>query len=253
MARKIFIISVIFLLGCTLIFLLLIKPKTANIEPDVSYSPTLAQTNPYKDNFDGFRVDWIEISDVSKLALYSNLDSKKSSKQLLSENNCKFLISAGFYNKDIKHIGLFVSEGKLKSKAIVDNFFDGFFYINKGYPQISLNPPGMAEFALQSGPVLLLNDKFLLKTYPNDDYARRILLGITRKGSVVFVVLYGDNKIVGPKLADIQSIIEKLESKSQIDFVDLINLDGGSHSTFITDTVSIPELSLIGGYFCVIF
>lgn len=240
---------VVFFLFCYILFMNTRQSSNPIVkEPEIYPSVT----QPTKNTFEGFRLDWIEIDDIEKIELYSNLHQKLTTSQILSDGKCKYLVSAGFYTKEDNHIGLFISNNETLSNSINDDFFDGYFYITNNHPVISLSEPKTANTALQSGPVVLVNNTFLDKNYPNDSFSRRIMVGTTRKGSVVFLVIYGDNKIVGPKLSETKKIIENLESRTSLDLVSLINLDGGSHSAFLTDTISIPELSIIGGYFCIL-
>jgi hypothetical protein len=51
-------------------------------------------------------------------------------------------------------------------------------------------------------------------------------------------------------LSELPDILQRLEDKAGLKFVDALNLDGGAHSVFVTDEVSLTELSLIGSYFC---
>jgi len=207
--------------------------------------------SPYKETIDGFRLNWVKVKDAGKISLHSNLAEKSTSGVLYEKNNCLYLVSAGFYNKENAHIGLFAEDFNAVSESVKNDFFDGYFYVEDNLAQISLSAPANARFAVQSGPVLMINNRFLIKNFTNDEYARRILVGVTKDKSVVFMTIFGDNKITGPKLADLKNIIAEVEESTQLDFTEVLNLDGGSHSAFISDEVAISEISTIGGYFCV--
>ncbi|KKQ87367.1 MAG: hypothetical protein UT10_C0007G0025 [Candidatus Woesebacteria bacterium GW2011_GWB1_38_8b] len=248
--KIIFVISLLFLsLSIGYYLFNNISTKNVNIDPSASNTPTLK--NPYENIFNGYEIDWIEIRNLESINLNSNLIKKLSSDEIYENKKCKYLISAGFYNKNDEHIGLFVEQGKLISDYIKDDFFNGFFYLKENKAYISLNNPKNPTIALQSGPVLMLNNRYLINNFVNEEFARRILVGLSNSGSVIFITIFAENKINGPKLSEIQGLFEKLEEKTQINIVDLINLDGGSHSAFFSDTNKIRELSTIGGYFCI--
>ena len=248
--KIIFVISLLFLSVSIGYYLFNnISTKNVKIDPSTSITPTII--NPYENIFNGYEIDWIEIRNLESINLNSNLVNKLSSDEIYENKKCKYLISAGFYNKEDKHIGLFVEHDKLISDYLKDDFFNGIFYLYENRAYISLSNPKNPTIALQSGPVFMLNNRYLINNFENEEYARRNLIGLSNSGSVIFITILAENKISGPKLSEIQGLIEKLEEKSQLNIVDLINLDGGSHSAFFSDTNKIRELSTIGGYFCI--
>jgi hypothetical protein len=84
------------------------------------------------------------------------------------------------------------------------------------------------------------------------DKSRRLIFAKTRNGSSVFIVIYDENNLIsGPNLPEIPLIIEKLENDLSFDFVDALNLDGGSHSLFYGTNSQLQEISKTGGFFCI--
>jgi hypothetical protein len=52
-------------------------------------------------------------------------------------------------------------------------------------------------------------------------------------------------------LSELPEIIENINNEKNLSLENVINLDGGAHSAFISDLVSLNEASPIGSYFCI--
>ena len=97
---------------------------------DVSVSPTMFQV-PTKSNSGNIKSVWLRVNDIGKLFLYSNLDEKTDSKSLSTKKSCAHLINGGFYDKENRHIGLFISEGATLQDSINSSLLNGYFSVSK--------------------------------------------------------------------------------------------------------------------------
>lgn len=197
---------------------------------------------------------WFTVSDIEKIALYSNLEREKTAKSLVSDNGCKNLVNAGFYTKEKRPIGFFVSGGKLTGSATNNQLFNGFFTADfNNEVRLSTDVPQEdLRWGLQSGPILIENGYPKTLKIKNDAQERRVIAGITEIGEIAFFVIYGKESLIqGPYLADLPGILVELEEKTGIKLQSAINLDGGTASAFYSDDLALPELTFIGSYFCV--
>lgn len=208
-----------------------------------TFSPSQSKNN----------VQYVTVRDTGKIILFSNLEEQFTSMEGKDTNGCIYLVSGGFYTQSAKFIGLFVTENKKLSDSITDPTFNGFFTIDSlGIPTITATSPENSRIALQSGPILYKDGKPLTLSLKNDENARRVVVTVNRLNQVTFIVFYNQNNpIDGPKLADLPKILDSLKKDTNLDFDNALNLDGGSHSAFITETVNLKEISSIGSYFCI--
>lgn len=227
-----------------------VKP-TATVD-EVSEIPVLSEKSTVDDNKD-YMSKFIEIDDTTLLSLESNLENNLSSSVFKEQFGCNSVINGGFFNTDKKHIGLFVASGKTLSKATKNNLFNGFFYIDNGQAKISYQIPNQSvETALQTGPILLSQSEPVSLNLKSDQYARRIVLAVNTKGNIIIAAFYlGNNMFNGPKLAELGELVKKMSDDYNLGLVDAINLDGGSHSVFWTDQITLKEVSTPGSYFCI--
>jgi len=198
-------------------------------------------------------ISYVTVRNIEKIELYSNLEEPKTSFDFKELNGCIYLTNGGFYGEDNKHIGLFVSKGNVISGASSSPTFNGFFSISKNKnASISYNEPQGPEYAVQSGPMLFANGEPLTLQIKNDERARRVVVAINRSGHVIFIVFYNPSQTFdGPLLSELPELLSDLKKNTNLDFEYAINLDGGAHSTFITDALKLSELSTAGGYFCI--
>jgi len=223
------------------------KPINENSSPE---TPTPA-TETYESS--DYKIVWIRVRDLDRIEFFANFNEKLDSKSLVQNNNCLHLVSGGFFTEEGKPIGLFISNGKVISNSIESTLFNGYFSISENgtVTTSSLTPPS-ARLAIQSGPILMQNSKKIGLKLERDELARRIVVASTKNNQVVFVAMYmRTNPILGPKLSEVPSIIEEINKNSTLEITDAINLDGGSHSAFLTDIVKLTELNSIGSFFCV--
>lgn len=256
MKKLVFI--VIFAVCISGLFLFFVNNKnplpTSNSVPDNIPNPSLS---PNKQsviiNAEGvsMRVLWIKV-DAQKLEFYSNLEAKQISNVIMSEKHCQALVNGGFYSKENTHLGLTVSNGHVISESFKDLLFNGYLWIVSGNSVISSSPPDFTpQIAIQSGPLLMYNNKPMTLAIRNDEPDRRIIAAITDKKELIFLAVYRDgSELLGPLLEELPKIIDSFTKETKIAIVNAINLDGGSASVFITKSESLPEIARIGSYFC---
>ena len=233
--------------------------KDNYIKEENIVTQTTNEVTPYIDsgepviNDDGYKVSWIVSRDKQNFHLYSNTSNKLTSGEAIIENNCKYLINAGFVDKSYNHIGLFKNHNGIISKYRRNNTFNGFLYVdNNRDTYITYNEPIDSLISLQSGPVLMKNNSPINLSLSRDENARRVIAAVNRKKEAIFIVFYSkNNPFIGPKLADLPSMLEELEENTSLNITDAINLDGGKHSVFIGDQINLIEASIVGGYFCI--
>lgn len=197
------------------------------------------------------RVAYIKTS-PQNISLISNLKDKKIGKEILSENNCTSLVSAGFYNKSNNHIGLFVSEGETVSGYEQNRLFNGVFVVNEEAKIFKRMPDRGFTTALQSGPVLYYEGLKQQLVIAGDEEERRIVVLTTESGEVLYAAFYNKNSVfIGPKLADMPTLVEKFGKETGEEIKSALNLDGGTASVFYSGDIILGELQPVGGYFCV--
>ena len=210
---------------------------------------------PYNDNT--IRILIQKIPSTNTLSLIPNFTDNVSGKALVSNNNCKSGINAGFYTKDQKPLGLFYTGGKRYGDPIESNLITGFFVqeasgkrmITENYTQND----ALYAFAFQAGPLF-----FLPKTTPpsiiNDEYKRRSLLGMDGENLYMMSMHNPDNLFMGPKLSDVPIVLSSLAVQNNIPLKTVLNLDGGSASFFYTSELGeqneLGELTSIGSLLC---
>lgn len=242
---------------CVLALLWFVNQRNFNLDTD----PTRFPSNGSKsgNNID-FEVDGKTIfaawskSEPSKVSLYPNFEEKLTSRNAKKEKDCIALTNAGFYLENREPIGLFVSQGVTINPFSKNRLFNGVFSIDEnGMAQITSSGTDKKTIsAVQTGPVLLKEDVPQKVSGNLINKERRMVAGITKDGEIVFITFFQkDSAYLGPTLEKLPELILAFEQKTGIDITDAVNLDGGTASAFLTDNVSLGEISLIGSYFCI--
>lgn len=197
-------------------------------------------------------VYWAE-ADPWAVSLNQNFEQKIAASELFTSNDCNLLINGGFYSKDNKPIGLFISERETLSGFQENQLFNGIFSINEfGIPKINSVPEPDVLTALQAGPLLKENNQYLAVSLVRDEPARRSVAAVTGDNKLIFMIfLDNESAFLGPWLSDLPDVLGDFESKTGISIADAVNLDGGSASAFYTEDVGISEISPVGSFFCV--
>ncbi len=197
-------------------------------------------------------ISWFNVRDINKLKLIPNYQEQKSSDVLFRENNCVFGASGGFYDKSNNPLGLTVIDGKAQSQSRTSALFNGFlwtdsegnFGIGDTLPLLKL------KYALQSGPLLILNKQILALKIIDDTEDRRMLAFETNRGLFFASVFHPDNDLSGPLLADLPTLLETFAKQKGIEIINALNLDGGTASSFYGNGKILTEITSIGSFWC---
>ncbi len=241
--------------------IIIIAGLLLNISPIQIQRSSTTSPSPIPKNYREYLVDdqkllfaSFSIKIPEMLMLIPNFSQKITSPDAFQANQCRLLTNGGFYAKDNTPIGLFVSENLLINSFQKNALFNGFFSIQKnGTTRIENQIPDIdSRFALQSGPLLIIDGIAQKLTIRDDEPARRIIVAQTTGNSIVFLALFGsENTFNGPKLADVPKHLKEIEKLLGISITNALNLDGGSASAFITKDHSLTELTPVGSFFCV--
>lgn len=251
-----FLFLLVITIGIVATVLLLPAPETTKQTPSptptVSYAPTppAESTDVYLNGI-SYRTMWLTIDDLSQLTLIPNFTEKRTARSLIDNKECQEVVNGGFYTKDNQPTGLFISDFKTLRNTIPNSLLNGYIVIDQNNTaSIQTSPPEVSvRLALQAGPILIHDGKVVTLVIRDDEFARRVVTGITKKGKIIFLVLYDpENTWMGPKLADTPGVLSGLIERFQLE--DAVNLDGGSASAFIRSDVSLQELTSVGSFFC---
>lgn len=237
------------------------KDATPEDDPEQSSSDEQPSSGEKDDGDDPFRlsetseeyqIKTLLIRDPGDIALYSNLEDKLSSSDAMVKNDCSDLVTAGFYTKEFDHIGLFISDYIRLSGSSSTLASSGYFSIDSNNtPSITVIEPPDSRIAVQSYPLVYQNGEPVEIVNNTENNARRIIAATTNDQDVIFIVIYQKNSVFdGPTLSEIPELISLYDDKERTKIDDAINLDGGAHSAFRSRFVNLPELSTLGGYFC---
>lgn len=186
------------------------------------------------------------VEDVARIKLSSNLSTSQKSVDFFEQNDCQFLVNAGFYDTENKHLGWFQADGRELNPPQANRLLDGYLTFND-WANIGFEPEAGTAYGIQSGPVLIYESQPLGLKIKDDQRRRRVVAAIDSSGKLNFYVLFSpESDYAGPLLADLPRIILELNPA----IVAAINLDGGSASAFITDKVKLIEYQPAGGFFC---
>lgn len=262
MRRPVVILLFTFALG--LLIYLYVRPSLPEEKPPQVPKSVLSQqslkerdvnTLDFEFKEEKFKAAWLKITNSEGITLFPNFNRKLTAEEAFNTNGCKSLVSGGFYTKEGKPVGLFVSNYNLLQKEKTSSLFNGVFSINDfNTPRISRKAPrDKLRLALQTGPLIVENSFQKSLSIKNDKPARRLVAAITGDNQVIFLIIYkADSVFSGPYLSELPDLTKLLEESLNFGIADAINLDGGTASAFYAEGLKIPELSPIGSYFCLI-
>lgn len=200
-----------------------------------------------------FRMNWIEL-DARRVRVGINGNLASSSAELASRSGCVTLTSAAFYGADGEPLGLLISNSRELSSWRKNQLFNGIIGFDSSTDTVIVDqgePTGMYLWAVQAGPLLWHDAAVVPLSLKTDQPARRILAALTTDGRlVVGVVVAEDSLFGGPKLAEMEAVITAWQTLSGFTFQSVLNLDGGTASAFLSDTLKLKELKPIGSYLC---
>lgn len=229
------------------------QPTPAVVSENSSQNETLARLTSVTLNGENFRFASFKVDEPEKLQLFSNLSDKRAAKNLRQIKKCRFLVNGTFYSQDYKPLGWFYSEEKLLSLPQENRLLNGFLSSNPtGQVVITdLPPQGMVKWGLQSGPLLIFSGQALPLAIREDEPRRRLVAAQNQTGELYFLALIGEKSLSsGPTLTVLPQVVVAIGRELGETFTTAINLDGGSASAFLTDSLEIDELSFVGSYFC---
>jgi uncharacterized protein YigE (DUF2233 family) len=233
---------------------LIVFLRTNNSTPSTQIQPTGTPTETVSPTQrpSGVQSSWFIVDNPAKLTLHSNLEDKLTALEAKERYGCENIINGGFYTKEDTHIGLFVEDGKELSRFQENSLFNGIFSIENTIPLIAQVVPLHPKLALQTGPILMKDNNIWTLKLTRDENARRMVLGITNDKQIVFITFYDSSSLAsGPELVDLPNLVKEFADNNDLHLTDAINLDGGAHSTFISDEVQLTDIQTPGSYFCV--
>jgi len=251
---------IFFLFIFTLLVFFVFRSSPSDPEPVInplppaqaSPPPVIDTMTPVKYGDQLFHFSWVKIDQPQNLNLYSNLPNQSSTQELISQKNCSVLINGGFYSQDDQLIGWLVNQGQLLSQPVKSRLLNGYFsFINNQVAIQAIRPQGEVTLGLQSGPLLVFDNKPLTLKIKDDEPRRRLIAAQTLEGDLIFFVIVGSNSLfTGPLLADTPTVLKAIARQIGENLTAALNLDGGSASVFYTPEIYLEEFSWIGSYFC---
>lgn len=165
-----------------------------------------------------FRFQVVQSKDFKKTAL--------SSKLLAERSKAVLVINGGFFDKDLKSLGLLVNNGKeLNPKHATEWWHIFQMRKEKGtvVSQNFFNLNDETEMALQAGPRLIVKNQIPKLKF---SLARRSGIGVHKSGDILLAISNESEM----SLAAFATLLNKPESEGGFDVREALNLDGGSSS-----------------------
>ena len=138
-------------------------------------------------------------------------------------------------------------------KEIHNGLTNGFVWsipdgidIGPAYPDETLN------WVLQTGPLVIDNNRVVKLAIKDDNFARRSVAAINSSGNpIILEITLADQINSGPLLDDLPAIISLINTKENLHLIRAVNLDGGGASVFVTKNTDIKELEPVGSFICI--
>lgn len=152
-------------------------------------------------------------------------------------------VNGGFFSQELKPLGLRITDSRQRNPLKFTPWW-GVFYIAKQQPYIvslrEFKPSREIQFAIQSGPRLVSNNKIPTSLKPGTD--SRTAIGISKDNKVVLVVT--ENLSLTTK--QFAQILNAKQGEGGLECKSALNLDGGSSTQLY---VGINNFSLdVSGY-----
>ncbi len=188
----------------------------------------------------------------SKLRLVPNFGSRIPSRKLMADNNCTYGINGGFYDDKNRPIGLFRYSGKDISPLKKSQIFNGIISLVNGKLNIGDKALTDAQTWLQTGPILISEQKTEGLEIANDKSARRMVFAKNISGNAMFISIFDpETEKSGPFLSEMPGILQKISLKENLGISNAVNLDGGRASAFYGEDKILPETDTVGSWWCV--
>ncbi len=227
-----------------------------SIPPLPSEIPTQKpQVNEIKISDKIYQFYFHKITARETLSLIPNFQETTFSAKIMEKYQCTFGINGGFYKKEGGPLGLFFADQKIIGEKIPSTTFNGLLSKKDGklsiLPAAAVSSPDTSfDFILQSGPLIFLKNE-LQPNFLDRDFSRRHLIARDTNGDFyLFSIFEKNNKLNGPRLADLREIFSSPDFKTIADFDLILNLDGGSASAFYDRGVQVEEFKPIGSFLC---
>lgn len=258
MKKWLFLIALITIVTSIIFFGNQSTPKQEQPEAAI---PTPASNINFPNSFgidvaqNTYLVVFEKVDNAKNLVLIPNFSQRRLAKEIVSSNNCIRAINGGFYTKTYLPLGLFSVSGEKLGDLRKNDLTNGFFLLDSsGLPHIAdVAPENLSNipFIFQSGPLIKNNGALQKLSIVNDKPARRMFLAIDENGQVMFFSVFDEkNTLNGPYLEHLPEIVKQIEQKIKINLINVLNLDGGTASTFWSKDASLEETALVGSILC---
>jgi exopolysaccharide biosynthesis protein len=150
-------------------------------------------------------------------------------------------------------LGLVIVDGIQISHKKTSSLFNGFAVIEDSGFRIQESMPESFNvfFALQSGPILIMNGGLSELALERDKPSRRMVMGQTADNKVVFMSVYGPViENMGPYLQELPALIKKISEMENLNLIAAINMDGGQASAMYTPDNQLSEIEPVGSWWC---
>lgn len=266
MKKIIFLAVLCISIGVFIGMLLFVKSQTLLVrEPNIAATPSPIapresstvtevpeKTVTYKSAVYTYRI--VSLVKNSTISLIQNTKEKIRFRDIVENNRCTAAINAGFYDTNDVPIGLFVINHREVVPSQKNALFNGFVTIPDGSSVFirTGQSTDSAQYAFQTGPVVIYNNEIRLLSIKNDEPDRRMVLLSDSSNQSYFLSIMGAESVTsGPKLADVPGIVAAIGSAQSILITEAINLDGGSASALYDGTRFLEELMPVGSVLCV--
>jgi exopolysaccharide biosynthesis protein len=225
-------------------------PKVLSDEIVTTPTPADMKTLMFKEVTRGYAV--INNIPPQKLTLIPNYSEKISTENLMAANACQSGINGGFYSESDKPIGLLTVNGITINTEKNTQTFNGFIKVDGEKFSISENSSTSAKTVLQTGPLLIEDQKTISFNINNDKLARRMVMAKNIFNKAVIVAVFDpETKQSGPLLSELPEIISQISTKENLGITEAINLDGGRASAFYSPMLTLKETDPVGSWWCI--
>ena len=182
-----------------------------------------------------------------KFKLLINPDLKKSLKDIFLANNCLAGTNGMFFTKENTLIGLLVENSKIVHPFQKSRLTTGIFYLDQQQnPHIvsassftNFNQP----FALQSGPIILFSNGETEIKSDDQKKVSRTFIAVDKNKQTYLCVVKDESGLFthGLSLFEAQKIFSNQSLNFGVNFLAVLNLDGGTSSALFTPNLYLKE------------
>ena len=188
----------------------------------MSYTELLVNNQLYNGILYAFKINPEDYQ--FKLAItHKKQQPLNSIEKLVNQDHAVLAINGGFFSPEFLPLGLRISDGKIKNPLKHISWW-GVFYIKNNKAKIvsqkSYKPSKNINFAIQSGPRLIINGR-IPNLKPGID--NRSALGITKDGQIIIVAT--ENAPIST--SELAKIMSTPTSQGGLGCIYALNLDGG--------------------------